>query len=49
MRKWTKKGFAAGAKREDIEQCVERLGIPVEQFVGIALSAMQKIAPEIGL
>lgn len=49
MRKWNKKGFAAGARREDIEQCVEKLGIPVEEFVGIALSAMQEIAPDIGL
>ncbi len=49
MRKWNKKGFAAGAKREDIEQCVEKLGIPVEKFVGIALSAMREIASEIGL
>lgn len=49
MRKWNKKGFAAGAKREDIEMCVEKLGIPLEEFVGLALSAMQEIAPEIGL
>ncbi len=49
MKKFPSKNFAAGAKREDIQLCEEKLGIPLPEFVGIALSAMQSIATEIGL
>lgn len=49
MKKWNQKAFAAGAKREDIEMCVEKLGIPLQDFISIALKAMQDIAPELGL
>ncbi|MCL4397726.1 HDIG domain-containing protein [Patescibacteria group bacterium] len=47
--KFKTKSFAAGAKRENIVLCEEKLGIPLPQFVGIALRAMKEIAPEIGL
>ena len=49
MKKWKNTGFAAGANREQIALCEERLDIPIPEFVGLALSAMQSIAPELGL
>lgn len=49
MKKIPEKNFAAGAKREQILASPEELGIPTEEFVGIALKAMQEISSEIGL
>jgi putative nucleotidyltransferase with HDIG domain len=49
MKKFPMKSFAAGAKREDIQKCEEKLGISLPEFVGLALKAMQRIAPELGL
>lgn len=49
MKKWTEKSFAAGVDRKQIEECRQRLGIPLEEFVGIALIAMQAISEELGL
>jgi uncharacterized protein len=47
--KFKSKNFAAGAKREDIIKCEEKLKIPLPEFVGIALKAMQGIGGELGL
>lgn len=47
--KWRSKSFAAGVKREDIEHCEEELGIPLKDFISIALKAMQEISGELGL
>jgi predicted hydrolase (HD superfamily) len=43
--------FAAGTRREEVAQCAnpEGLNIPVEKFIEICLTSIQKIAPEIGL
>jgi len=49
LKKFPQKSFAAGAKREDIAMCEEKLGIKLIDFVQISLSAMQSIAPNIGL
>lgn len=49
LKKFKVKTFAAGAKREDIQMCETKLNIPLPEFVGIALKAMQMIAPELGL
>lgn len=47
--KWNSKSFAAGVKRGDIEKCEEELEIPLSDFIGIALKAMQGIHGELGL
>ncbi len=47
--KWNQKSFAAGVKREDIEKCEKELGIPLKEFIAIALRAMQGISSELGL
>lgn len=49
LKKFSQKSFAAGAKREDIIMCEEKLGIKLEDFVKIALTAMQSIASDLGL
>lgn len=49
MKKFPQKSFAAGAKRDQILACERELNIPLEEFVGIALKAMQEISSELGL
>lgn len=49
LKKFPSKSFAAAVKREQIKMCEEKLGIPLEKFVEIVLSAMQKISNVLGL
>ncbi|EKD85460.1 MAG: metal dependent phosphohydrolase [uncultured bacterium] len=49
MKKFTQKGFAAGAHRGQILACEKELNIPLEEFVSIALKAMQGISDELDL
>jgi len=48
MRRFGEKSFARGANREQIRASSE-LGLGLEEFVGVGLTAMQEIAPELGL
>ena len=48
-KKWPEKSFAGGVKREQIAECESRLDIPLDEFIQIALTAMQGIAPDLGL
>lgn len=49
LKKWDVKAFAAGASRDQIKMCEEKLGITLSDFINIALSAMQGISNELGL
>lgn len=49
LKKVKNPSFAKGAKREQILACEEDLEIPLSEFIGIALKAMQGISSEIGL
>ncbi|MCJ7667830.1 MAG: HDIG domain-containing protein [Anaerolineae bacterium] len=49
MRRFKEKAFARGAHREQILTCEPELGIELEEFISISLSAMQGIADELGL
>lgn len=49
MKKFPEKNFAAGANREQIQRCEEKLNISLPDFIGIALSAMQEISQDLGL
>lgn len=49
MKKFPEKSFAAGAKREQILACEKELNIPLEEFVRVALEAMQGISDRLGL
>jgi predicted hydrolase (HD superfamily) len=42
------KAFAASVKRENILEC-EKIGIPMDEFAGLSLQAMQEISDELGL
>jgi len=49
LKKFKDKSFAAGTRREDIKLCQEKLGLSLEEFMGICLKAMQDVAGELGL
>lgn len=49
LKKWNEKAFAAGANRDQIKACEERLRIPLRDFIEITLTAMQQISKELGL
>jgi predicted hydrolase (HD superfamily) len=49
MSKWNSNSFAAGVSRKQIEECEPRLGIPLAEFVEIALTNMQAIHEDLGL
>ncbi len=49
LKKFPSKSFAAGVNREQIKLCQEKLGIKLNQFVDLVLSAMKNIAQELGL
>lgn len=42
------KAFAASVSRDIIREC-EQIGLPLDEFAGIALAAMQSISGELGL
>lgn len=48
LKRWKEKAFARGADREQMGAC-EELGMTREEFLGLALQAMQARAAEIGL
>jgi len=48
LKRFKEKRFAAGANREQIRTC-EELGLQLDEFVTIALGAMQSIAGDLGL
>ncbi len=43
------KGFAAQVDRKQIQACEELLQIPLDEFIGITLDAMKKVAQDLGL
>ena len=49
LKKWKTKEFARAVDRDQIAQCEEKLGIPLHEFIMIALTAMQKIHQDLGL
>jgi predicted hydrolase (HD superfamily) len=49
LKKFKEKSFAKGAKRENILLCENDLNIKLEEFIGMALEAMQKVSDTIGL
>lgn len=48
LKRWKEKAFARGASREQMAVC-EEIGLPREEFLGIALDAMKARAGDIGL
>ncbi|MCX7845129.1 MAG: HDIG domain-containing protein [Dictyoglomaceae bacterium] len=48
LRKFKEKSFARGANREQIKSC-EELGLSLDKFISIGLSAMKSISKELDL
>ena len=48
MNRFKESSFAKGASRDQIKSCKE-LGLELEEFIGIALNAMQNISTKLGL
>jgi len=48
-KKWKDKAFAAGANREEILKAADEFGIELWEHVGNVITAMRRIAPELGL
>lgn len=48
VKRMKEKAFAASVKRESILEC-EKIGIPLDEFAALAVTAMAGIADEIGL
>ena len=49
LKKWNQMAFAAGTNRAQVALCEEKLGIPLNEYISIALSAMQEHHDELGL
>jgi predicted hydrolase (HD superfamily) len=49
IKKMGSKSFAAAIDREGIKMCEEKLGIKLEEFVGIVLKGMRASADSLGL
>ncbi len=49
LKKFGSRSFASGVNRVHISLCATRLQISLDHFIGLAIRAMQDIAPELGL
>ena len=49
LKRFKEGSFAKGADRKQIGMCAEKLQIPLNEFIQIALTSMQQIAPYLGL
>ena len=48
-KKMKQKSFAAAVKREDIERGAELVGLPLGEHIQQVITAMQGVAPALGL
>ena len=48
-KKWKDKAFAAGTNREEMAKAAEEFGVELWEHVGNVITAMRRIAPELGL
>ncbi len=48
-KKWKDKAFAAGTDRGEMQQAAQDFGIELWEHVGNVITAMRRIAPELGL
>lgn len=48
-KKWTDKTFAKGVNRAHAEMAPANLGLSLDDFISLNLSALQSIAPQLGL
>jgi predicted hydrolase (HD superfamily) len=48
-KKLKEKAFARGVNRGEVYAAEEVLGLPLEEFIAVAITGVQQVAPEIGL
>ena len=48
VKRMKEKAFAASVNRDNIREC-EQIGVPLDEFAGIALTAMQGVSDRLGL
>ena len=48
-KKLKQRAFAPGVERDKIYGAEETLGLPMEEFVAVAIEGLQEVAPEVGL
>jgi putative nucleotidyltransferase with HDIG domain len=48
-KKWKDKAFAAGTDRAEMQQAAQEFGIDLWEHVGNVITAMRRIAPDLGL
>ena len=48
-KKLKEKAFAPGVNREEINDVEERIGLPLEDFLGVSIEGLQEVAPQIDL
>jgi putative nucleotidyltransferase with HDIG domain len=48
-KKWKDRAFAAGTDRDEMEQAAQDFGVELWEHVGNVITAMRRIAPELGL
>nr|MBI5455371.1 phosphohydrolase [Candidatus Levybacteria bacterium] len=49
MKRFNEPSFAKGSDRNQIKFCEKELSIPLNEFINLTLTAMQQIAPQLGL
>jgi predicted hydrolase (HD superfamily) len=48
-KKLKEKAFAPGVNREEVYGAEETLGLPLDEFIAVAIEGIQQVAPDIGL
>jgi putative nucleotidyltransferase with HDIG domain len=48
-KKLKEKAFAPGVNREEVLGVTEGIGLPLDEFLAVAIEGLQEVAPEIGL
>ena len=48
-KKWKDRAFAAGTDREEMQEAAQDFGVELWEHVGNVITAMRRIAPELGL
>jgi putative nucleotidyltransferase with HDIG domain len=48
-KKLKEKAFAPGVNRDEVYGAEEALGLPLDQFIAVAITGIQQVAPDIGL
>lgn len=48
-KKLKEKSFAPGVERDKIRDVEEKIGVPMDDFIAVAITGLQQVAPDIGL